>query len=298
MNLSLESSGKSRYYFNLSLNPLFQFDKKIKKRMASQQWKFLIADNLKSFGSKKSQYQNEIRDNHLDKPFRQLIHVLQNTENLRKSDIYDIFNAQNIQPFLESLLRNTEKNYKEPTQLQYDFRTCEIARLMLELSSKYLRESPVFNQVSSVKELSKSLSRDYKVLSKSMLEKENEYQTISKEEQNKLEAKYFEIEEKVDSYPFETSNDLFIEIQQLDFAYIELKKLKRTNYMEFNRENRKEAYEKYKKRIDYETKLENNEFRNKTKLILEMRKKYNHISSYFSRIAPLGDTPVDKINQK
>ena len=166
---------------------------------------------------------------------------------------------------------------------------------MLELSLKYLKESPAFSQVSSVKELSKSLSKDFRVLSKSMLEKENQYQTISKEEQDKIEAKYLQIEEKVDSYPFETSAELFIEIQRLDFEYIELKKLKRVNYMKHNKVKRKEAYEKYQKRLDYETRLEDNEFRNKSMLMLESRKKYDHISSYFSKIIPLGDIPINRM---
>jgi len=281
------SSIKSHYYFNLSLNPLFQYDKKTKKKVASKQWELLMADSLKSFGSKKSQYQNEIRDNHLDKPLRQLTFVLQKTKNLRKSDIYEIFNAYNIQPILESLLRNVEKNYGESDSIQYDFRTSEIARLMLELSLDYLKNSAMFKEISSVKEISNSLSKDFKILSKSMLEKEDGSQTISEEEQNKISSKYLEIQKKIQSYPTETKIELYLEIQQLDFEYIELKKLNRKEYMKDNRTKKKEAYDKYKKRVDFESNLKNNEYRNESKLRLELNRKYDHISNYFSRKSKL-----------
>ncbi len=270
------------------------------KNLPKTHRKFLEAKDHRGFSNRMDDGQNPYQTRkdimkNMGNSLKLIYDTLKLTKNLKKDEIYDIFNAQNIQLILETLLRDTRKNYDEPSQGQYDFRTCEIARLMLELSLKYLKESPAFSQVSSVKELSKSLSKDFRVLSKSMLEKENQYQTISKEEQDKIEAKYLQIEEKVDSYPFETSAELFIEIQRLDFEYIELKKLKRVNYMKHNKVKRKEAYEKYQKRLDYETRLEDNEFRNKSMLMLESRKKYDHISSYFSKIIPLGDIPINRM---
>lgn len=258
--------------------------------------KFLESKDHRGFSSRmddgKNPYQarRDIMKN-MGKSLMTIHDTLKLTRNLKKNELYEIFNAQNVQLVLESLLRDTKKNYDTANSPQYDFRTCEIARLMLELSLNYLKKSSMFNEIHSVKEISNSISRDFKALSKSMLEKEDEYQTITEEEQEKILLKYSEIEEKADSYPFETSKELFIEIQRLDFEYKELKKLKRSNYMKQNRVNKKETYEKYKKRLDYETKLEDNEYRNKSLLSLEMNKIYEHISSYFSRVSPIGEIP-------
>jgi hypothetical protein len=57
--------------------------------------------------------------------------------------------------------------------------------------------------------------------------------------------------------------------------------------MKDNRTKKKEAYDKYKKRVDFESNLKNNEYRNESKLRLELNRKYDHISNYFSRKSKL-----------
>ena len=306
MKLSSESGDSKQYHFNLSLNPLFQFNKKIKKRIATQQWNFLNEDNLKSFGSKKSQYQNEIRDNHLDKPLRQIIHVLQNTKNLRRSDIYEIFNASNLESLFSSMLRDTKLNSRDTVHgYKYDFRTCENARVMLEESLNYLLNSTEFKDRKSTIENCKEVREDFKLLSKSQLSKEHQRITmnLSKDEmenffkqQEKIIIESDKIHDKLDGIIAKvvsiTNLPDSIEYKAIGKALeqtreIVLLKLTRINIEPKKTISNKKEYAKLIQEVeDLEEglKLIKNLENNENKMIELERKLYDEIQYYFSPI--------------
>lgn len=141
-------SDDADHALHLSVNPLLKYQNKNTK--PTEQWKFLTSESLKNFGTKKSQYQNDIRNNHLAKPLRQIHHVLQHTKNLREQDIYKIFNARTLEVFFRNLLRECKYNspltntIRNHGQNKYDFRTAELARLMIEIAIEYYLDSPEF----------------------------------------------------------------------------------------------------------------------------------------------------------
>ena len=171
MNISVHNSEDSGYIFHLSVNPFFKSDKKT----SSKQWNFLTSDNLKSFGAKKSQYQNDIRDNHLDKPFRQLHYVLENSKNIRESDISEIFNAVTLDSFFDSLLKNkiynttVETSNKVPKQ--YNVQTSEIARIMVVKGLRYLTQSEKFKDNRETIKNVEAINHDFSLLSESFFYK-------------------------------------------------------------------------------------------------------------------------------
>ena len=158
---------------------------------------------------------------------------------------------------------------------------------MLELSLDYLTNSPLYSQVHSVKELSETLSRDFKILSKSLLNNEDRYKTISKEQQEKSLIIREEITEKILN---PMTSHLFNEIQELDFEYNELKKLNLTRQIKINRERRKKIYKEYQQLlIDY-SKMKQ-ELPVKIKKISNLQETFRHIDSYFSSKNSLEENP-------
>ena len=229
--------------------------------------------------------------NNLGKSMRYIHEVMKETKNLKENEIYDIFNAQNTELFLVNLLKDVKYNWTKSNENKipnkYDFRTSEIARMMLELSLEYLQNSQLFLEVHSVRELSKALSRDFKILSKSLLDKEDKYKTISKEEQEKTSRVSREIEDKI-IYPM--TSHIYNEIQELDFEYKELKKLQLNRQTKINRYRRNELYKEYQKLLIENAKLKQ-ELPKKMEEVSNMQEMYRDIDSYFSSKYSLDENP-------
>ena len=237
-----------------------------------------------------SDTRNSIMSN-LGKSMRYIHEIMKDTKNLKKDEIYEIFNAQNLESFLVNLLKdsqyNTTKQNEDKISKKYDFRTSEIARVMLELSLDYLINSPLYSEIHSVKEVSGTLSRDFKTLSRSLLNKEDKYKTISKEQQEKSLIIREEITEKILN---PMTSHLFNEIQELDFEYNELKKLNLIRQAKINRERRKEKYKEYQQLLIDDAKLKQ-ELPVKIKNISNLQETFRHIDSYFSSKKSLEENP-------
>jgi len=205
MKTSVDSLGKPRYCFHLSVNPLFIHDKDPRKKpKTTRQWEFLVADNLKSFGEEKSAVQSNIRDKHLDKPLRQLHHVLQYTKNLRPEDIDEIFNSKNLESSLHCLIKDSKYNTKDDGLIpyKYDLRASEVARLMTVIGLKYLMHSEKFKDNQNTKSNVEAVLSDFALLSESMfmdmIKKRKEKETLelfSSKLHDRLEKKRSWLEE-------------------------------------------------------------------------------------------------------
>jgi len=171
MNLSQKSLQKHHFQFDLSRNPL-----------SPQQTEFLRTDKqkLEDEGWKFGSYQSGFRTS-LEHSLQHITWILNDTQNLRQNEVYEIFNAKSMEYVLSSLLRKDgHSNY------QYDFRTSELARMSFEIMVDYLSQFPEFkNQKDIIKNLIKALSGYFEILSRSTLSHEDNEKTISKEEQER-----------------------------------------------------------------------------------------------------------------
>jgi hypothetical protein len=269
-----------------------------KHQIRLEKYPFLIGKTQREFLQKDdhrglknpTDARNGIMDN-LGKSMRYLHEVMKDTKNLKEEEIYEIFNAQNLESFFVNLIKDTQynptKQNEDSIPRKYDFRTSEIARVMLELSLDYLKNSPLYLEVDSVKELSESISKDFKKLSRILLDKEDKYKTISKEQQEKSTILGREIQDKMIS---PRTSHIYSEIQELDFEYNELKELKLERQININRHIRDKRYKEYQKLLLENTKLKQ-ELPEKIKETSDLQEVYRHIDSYFSSKKPLNENP-------
>jgi len=151
--------------------------------LKSRTREFLKSEKLLGFN--KSQYQGEIASR-LDKSIRYIYNILKNQKNLRDADIHDKINALTFYPILEYVLEDPKFEYQQ----KYDFRNIEFARLLFEVSAKYLKYSPLFKDDKYAQEEIDRASKRFSTLAKSFLEKEsNKILTEEREEELKQKRK-------------------------------------------------------------------------------------------------------------
>src|SRR3989442_5420991 len=121
------------YRFDLDKNPL-----------TKTQNEFLESKDSKEYN--KSQYEITCR-NKLDESLRTITWIFNYCHKLKKSDIYEIFNAKSMEYFVNSLLKNIKGSFYNDEYI-YDFRTSELARLFFLISIDYLKKSPQFKNAS------------------------------------------------------------------------------------------------------------------------------------------------------
>lgn len=256
---------------------------------------FLKSNDLRGFSSKMSirnpsRTRSDIMKN-MGKSLKLIHSTLRYPKNLKTKEIYDIFNAQNLQFILESLVR-VEK-YNE-FQHQYDFRTSEIARLMLEISLEYLKHSPIFKDVQSIKEVSNSLSRDFRTLSYSLLMKEEP--DVKVIESNK--EKSFKVFNEIsgfdgmlnEEYPLNVDTAIKLNKEKLADIITEISRIK--IIIDTSKQS-KSLDKQYVELLDEFEKINNDylilkqiKFREIEEDELE-REAYAHLAKYFSNINPL-----------
>ena len=83
-------------------------------------------------------YQSAFRTS-LEHSLQHIVWILNNTQNLRQNEVYEIFNAKSMECVQSSLLRKDGHS-----EYQYDFRTSELARMSFEMMVNYLLEFPEF----------------------------------------------------------------------------------------------------------------------------------------------------------
>jgi len=169
----MNSVSNSKYEFNLDRNPL-----------TNNQQDFLKSKDGQGYN--KAQFRDIFRDR-LDESLRHIFWILEYTHNLRKSDIYEIFNAKSFEFVIRSLLRNTDENIPNMNEYQYDFRTSELARLLFFISIDYLHKSTLFkNENELFDNLVRPLAKNFNLLSESTLQHEDKFKTINTEEYENL----------------------------------------------------------------------------------------------------------------
>lgn len=260
---------------------------------------FLQSNDHRGFSSKigitnPSRTRNDIMKN-MGKSLKLIHNTLRYSKNLKTKEIYDIFNAQNLQFILESLMR-VEK-YNE-FQYQYDFRTSEIARLMLEISLEYLKHSPIFKDVQSIKEVSNSLSRDARTLSYSLLMKEEPDVKVIESNKEKSFKVFNEISGFIgmlnEEYPLNVDTAIKLNKEKLADIVTEISRIK--ILIDTSKQNKKLSKSLDKQYVELMDEFEkiNNDY-----LILKQIKlrdnemneldsePYAHLTKYFSNINPL-----------
>lgn len=145
-----------------------------------RQKKFLKSE--KPLGFNKSQYQTDI-EHKLKKSIAALQEILPNTRNLRKDQIYNMINATTLENIIKNLIVDVTHAEKKETvlghglnarswhfekQFHYDFRTVELARLLFEVSARYLKRSSLVNENEFLKSDVDKVSALFHSLSKSI----------------------------------------------------------------------------------------------------------------------------------
>jgi len=175
---------------DLSVNPL-----------PEKQRKFLKSDSdlfKKNFN--KSQYRIDIAG-HLDSAIRYFYHILPKSHLLDKEKIYDKINAQTLEDFLKNSLMDIE-NQGDFRSYSYDFRTIELARLLFEISSDFLKNNPYLKvddelPAETLRSI-KTVSDFYKMLAKNGLQRQS-HETIKVKDEKKLELELKEINKKIEN---------------------------------------------------------------------------------------------------
>jgi len=146
----------------------------------------------------KSAYRGDITK-HLDSSVRYLHHILPYSSLLKKDKVYDIINAQTLETILETSLKTEKDGIKS---YSYDFRTVELARLLLELSVRYLEQNPYlkpeYTVPKNIKESIITLSEFFKMLSNLVLRFESD-ETINKKNQERLQNQIKEATKKLEN---------------------------------------------------------------------------------------------------
>lgn len=284
---SLETSNFLPYFYK---NPL-----------SKDQLKFLTKSDHRGL-SNPSQTRKVITDK-LVKSFKWIYHILDNKNNLKPDEVNKIFNALYLQGFFQNLLVDSRESYLQ--DFSYDFRTTEVARLMFELSTKYLLSSKQFVEDDYVKENVERLSKSFMVLSTSALLKEDPGETISLDKQIEIDEKIWKILNPKDDeqgYVDPADWDATLPIRQvyesilqhlvtLNLEYEDLKNNKKEKQMNENRKKynlEKEHWNSLKEWFQEQNKVHEQVFGLRTLL----NHKYDHISTYFCRINSLKDAPA------
>lgn len=121
-----------------------------------------------------------------EKSIRLIHHVLENTKHLKENEVYENFNAITLNKILENSLKKIG-HYSDQKDFVYDFRTMELARIMFEISSKFISSSSIFSEDKFLKEGLEKISNSFITLSKSELQK-HAYEKITKKQEQLIKA--------------------------------------------------------------------------------------------------------------
>lgn len=163
--------------------------------------------------------------------FREILWIIKQPHNLKNENLHEIFNAKTMELILKPLLENNEFDKRStPSSYQYDFVTAEKARLMLEISLSYLKNSIQFIDNVSIKENIDRISADFESLSYSLLMKEKPNEQII--ESNK--EKSFEVFNDScqltgmlnDEYPFDIDDAINMNKEKMIDVITEISRIK------------------------------------------------------------------------
>lgn len=140
-----------------------------------------LANFLKSENSVQNKSQARIDINkHIEKSIILLNHILQDTNSLKRFDVYDKINANSLKEILKNFLK-----IKSDKEFNYDFRTVELARLMYEISSQFISSSPQLSHDEFLKKDLERISQSFTTLSKSVLQ-QHAYEKLSKNKEEQI----------------------------------------------------------------------------------------------------------------
>jgi len=105
--------------------------------------------------------------------YRLISWMLSLTHNLRREDLYDVFNAKTLDDFFKNLLINCEQDKRHPIDFDYRLSVCEIGHVMLKWAMKYLKSSPQFRGNKNTLENIERILNDFESLSISLFIKDN-----------------------------------------------------------------------------------------------------------------------------
>jgi len=256
----------------------------------------LTKPQMRFFESKNGKSRNASRDRniateHLRKSLQYLNYLTRNSKNLREKDIEEIFTAQTLQYFFEEILKETKQTYYFK-KFKHDFRTTEIARLLFEISSEYLRDA---TSSKTVKNDLERVSDHFIAQTEAKLESEtyaehgnekereltkkeeielNEKKQIKINEYRKLES-LKEVKELTEEYHKAEMKKVKIEVELEYTKLSKFEKIKLKNELNKVKEIVKERYYSLRK-IDDKSMQQIRKIENK------LGKKYDHLNYVYS----------------
>jgi len=227
--------------------------------------------------------------------YREIYWILSLTHNLRREDLYDVFNAKTLDGFFKNLLIDCEQDKRHPVDFDYRTMTCEIAHVMLKWSVNYLKSSPQFRSNKNTLENIERISNDFESLSMSLFMKEplQELSIDDKKKSHKLFNDWSVLKGMLhDDYP-EIKDALNLNAKRMNQIVTQLTRLRilidNTKSSKSTTSHQKEYKELFKKfesiNEDYYT-LQQLESREKESNKIE-RKRYEKLEKYFPTTEPL-----------
>ena len=135
----------------------------------------------KSGRSSNASRDKQVAKKRLEESIRTIYYLLRHSHNLHYNELKKIFTSQTIKPILENLLKDYSQ-FEVLKDIKHDFRTTEMARLMFEISSGYLKGSTNSKTIHSDIE---RVSDHFKAQSESELRNET-YRKTKKDESTKI----------------------------------------------------------------------------------------------------------------
>ena len=260
-------------------------------KKAEKMWEWLIGKPDKN--TIKSQFRKDFQDIHLEMAFLRMKDILPYSDRLATKRLYTIFNAQTVKPFLDQLLSINEKP-NAIKQFTHDFRTVELARMMFELSSKYLMNLTNSNMV---RDDLQRVSEHFKIQSENKLENEtyaihgnnNERIFTEKKEQSLLNEKikliqtYYNLKDDEEVKRLEKGHsDLSLDQRKQNYLKskqkLEKKQVKQIeNKIRRNRNQLDEIDEQLRD-------IEENVLEKISNIESKLESKYDHLSSFASAL--------------
>jgi len=252
-------------------------------------WKWLTQNPDKNSG--KAQFKKNFQDIHLEMAFLRMKDILPYSYMFSKKRLYDIFNAQTVKPILDNMLSiNEEPNMIK--QFTHDFRTTEMARMMFELSTQYLKD---LTNSKMVKDDVQRVSEHFKIQSENKLENET-YANHGKSKERILTEKteqelINEKNELIQKYHSLNDDD---EIKKMQNRYekLSLDQIKQNNLkLKLKKEQRKKI-EKQIRRDKNElneineclTSIEDKYLEKISNIELKLELKFQHLNSFASSL--------------
>ena len=270
----------------------------------------LTKPQMKFFESEKGKSKNASRDRsiateHLRKSLQYLNYLTRHSKNLRDKDIEEIFTAQTLQNFLEEILKETKQTYYFK-KFKHDFRTTEIARLLFEISSEYLRDA---TNSKTVKMDLERISDHFIAQSEAKLESETYAEHGNEKERELTKKEEIELNEKrqdkIEKYHKLHSNKEVIKLNdEYDKAYLkksrvhadlEYKKMTKNQKIKLNEEFTK-LKEIVKENYESLREIDHNAIDQIHNIEIKLEKKFTHLNYVYSKKKFLSQFLSDMIN--